>query len=348
MTETVSTSHDSAMAREAAESAAAVRRQIDRGAPLFRELGRDLRRLRPRVVVTCARGSSDHAAAYGKYLIETRLGVPVASMGPSVASLYKTPLRLEGGLFVAVSQSGRSPDLLRLAEAAKAGGAHVVSLVNDEESPLARLAHLLVPLCAGPEQSVAATKSFLTSAFGFLQLVAHWGDDPRLLATAAAAPEALAAAARLDWAPALLRLKDAGDLYVIGRGLGIGAACELALKLKETCRLHAEPFSAAEVVHGPLELVGPGFPAIVLTQDDETAEASAAVVKRLAALGAEVFSTDPAAVGPIILPVVPNLPPELAPLAAVQSFYMAVPALARARGRDPDAPANLLKVTETV
>lgn len=337
-----------AMAREAAETSAAVQRQIERCTTLFRELGATLRELQPRFVVTCARGSSDHAAAYGKYLIETRLGLPVASIGPSVASLYKAPLQLEGGLFIAVSQSGRSPDLLRLTEAARAGGAFVLALVNDEDSPLARLGDLFIPLCAGRETSVAATKSYLTAAFAFLQLVAHWQDDEALKRHVAATPGWLAEAAALDWYPALHSLVRSTGCYVIGRGLGSGAAAEMALKFKETCRLHAEAFSAAEVIHGPLELAGPDFPAIVLTQNDETAPSSAAVIRRLLALQAPVLSTDASAPGVIPLPVLPDLPPEVAPLAAVQSFYMAVHRLATARGRDPDRPAHLLKVTETV
>ena len=337
-----------AMAREAAETSEAVQRQIGRCAPLFKLFAAKMQEIRPSVVVTCARGSSDHAAAYGKYLIETRLGLPVASIGPSVASLYKAPLQLKGALFIAVSQSGRSPDLLRLTEAAASSGAYVVCMVNDEESPLAKLADLFIPLCAGKETSVAATKSYLTAAFAFLQLVAHWQNDAALKQHVAATPSWLTQATQLDWNPALQTLLKSQGLYVIGRGLGTGAAAEMALKFKETCRLHAEAFSAAEVIHGPLELVGPDFPAIVLTQHDETASSSGAVIRRLLDLKAPVLSTDTTLDGTVALPTLPDLPPEVAPLAAVQSFYMAVHSLATARGRNPDRPAHLLKVTETV
>ena len=337
-----------AMALEAAESAEAARRQIERCSPLFEALGARLRALKPRFVVTCARGSSDHAAAYGKYLIETGIGLPVASIGPSVASLYNAPLQLGGGLFVAVSQSGRSPDLLRLASAAQASGAYVVCFVNDEASPLARQADLFIPLCAGREASVAATKSYLTSALAFLQLAAHWREDAGLLAAVAAVPARLDAAAKLDWTPALGKLGGVSSFYVIGRGLGTGAANEIALKFKETCRLHAEAFSAAEVIHGPLELVRPGFGAMALTQDDGTLPSSLATIRRMVELGATVLSTDATVPGVVPLPVLGGLPPEVAPLAAVQSFYMAVHGLARSRGLDPDAPSNLKKVTETV
>ncbi|MFY0583772.1 N-acetylglucosamine-6-phosphate deacetylase [Cystobacter fuscus] len=230
-----------AMAREAAQAADAARQQIARCSGTFAELGERLRQHPPRFIITCARGSSDHAASYGKYLIETTLGRAVASVGPSVASVYNTPLDWKDSLFIAVSQSGRSPDLLRLTEAAREAGALVVGFVNHEDSPLMRMCDVGIPLCAGPEQSVAATKSYLLSGLAFLQLVAHWSGEPELRDAVTRLPEALEAARALDWSPALLRLADARGLYVLGRGIGLGAALEMALKFKETCRLHAEP-----------------------------------------------------------------------------------------------------------
>jgi glucosamine--fructose-6-phosphate aminotransferase (isomerizing) len=336
------------MAREAAQAAACARRQIERCAGGFAELGERLRRRPPRFVATCARGSSDHAASYGKYLIETELGLPVASVGPSIASVYhRRPLELADSLFVTVSQSGKSPDLLQLTQAARARGALVVGFINDEHAPLAALCDVAMPLCAGVETSVAATKSFLLSGLAFLQLAAHWSGDPALGAAVAELPDALAAASRLDWWPALAPLADATSLYVLGRGTGLGAAAEVALKFKETCRLHAEAFSTAEVVHGPLALVDRGFPVIALGQDDGSVTTTRATVARLALLGAKVSSTLDVP-GAELLPTVPGVSPALAPLCQVQSFYMAVHQLAVARGLDPDAPVHLRKVTETL
>ncbi|AWK89501.1 SIS domain-containing protein [Azospirillum thermophilum] len=336
------------MAQEAAEAPAVVARQMDRCGPAFAEIGDRLRRQPPRFVVTCARGSSDHASLYGKYLIETRLGRAVASIGPSVASVYSGHLDLQGALFVAVSQSGRSPDLLKLVEAAKAGGAVVLGFVNAEDSPLAALCDHCLPLCAGPERSVAATKSCIASLAAYLQLVAHWQQDPALTATLAALPETLEAAKGCDWRPALLPLAAAQSLYVLGRGIGFGAAAEMALKFKETCRLHAEAFSAAEVVHGPLALVGPGFPVLALTQADAAEPHTRAVLERMVGLGAAVAATEDGLAGAVRLPVPAGLAAEAAPLAHLQSFYGAVYELALARGLDPDTPPNLRKVTETV
>jgi glucosamine--fructose-6-phosphate aminotransferase (isomerizing) len=337
----------SAMAREAAQAAVCARDQIARCAGKFAELGERLRQRPPRFVVTCARGSSDHAASYGKYLIETELGRAVASVGPSIASVYhRRPLALGDSLFVTVSQSGRSPDLLRLTEAARAGGALVVGFINDETAPLVELCDVALPLCAGPETSVAATKSYLLSGLAFLQLVASWSGEPALAGAVAALPGALDAASRLDWWPALESLAGATNLYVLGRGTGLGAALEVALKFKETCRLHAEAFSTAEVLHGPFALVDRGFPVLVVGQDDDSATATRGVVARLVELGANVRSTLEVP-GAQLLPTL-RTAPAIAPLCQVQSFYMAVHQLAVARGLDPDAPVHLRKVTETV
>jgi glucosamine--fructose-6-phosphate aminotransferase (isomerizing) len=331
------------MAREAAEAAAGARRQIERCGDRYAELAHRLRAAPPKVIVTCARGSSDHAATYGKYLLETTVGRVVASVGPSIASTYGRIPAVEGALFIAVSQSGRSPDLLALTRAARAGGALVVCMVNDEASPLAAQCDVVLPLCAGEERAIAATKSFLLTGVAFLQLAAAWTDDAELGAAVHAAPDALAAAAALDWTPALAELAHASSLYVIGRGIGLGAAYEVALKLKETCRLHAEAFSAAEVLHGPVALVGPGFPVLAFAQDDPTLPGTRDAIARLAELGAIVRSTIDGS-----LPTVPGIPAVLAPLCQVQSFDLAVSQLAIARGLDPDAPSHLRKVTETV
>jgi glucosamine--fructose-6-phosphate aminotransferase (isomerizing) len=194
---------------------------------------------------------------------------------------------------------------------------------------------------------VAATKSYLLSGLAFLQLAAHWSRDPELLDVLSRLPGALDAASRLDWWPSLERLAGARSLYVLGRGVGLGAALEIALKLKETCRLHAEAFSTAEVVHGPLAIVDRGFPVLAVGQDDDAAPSTRLVVARLVELGADVRSAL-AVPGAELLPTVPDAPPVIAPLCQVQSFYMAVHRLAAARRLDPDAPAHLRKVTETL
>jgi glucosamine--fructose-6-phosphate aminotransferase (isomerizing) len=333
---------------EAAEAAAVARRQFRENGAIVADLVQRLRIKRPAFVATCARGSSDHAATYGKYLIERALGLPVASLGPSLASVYGGELDLSRALFIAVSQSGRSPDALLLTEAAKRAGALVVGFVNDETSPLAGMVDMLVPLRAGPERSVAATKSFLTTCLAFLHLTAEWARDETLSAALTRAPDALDAAGRCDWKPALLSWRDARSLYVIGRGLSFGIAQEIALKFKETCRVHAEAFSAAEVLHGPLALVGPGFPALALDPGDEGSESVCAAATTFAGLGADLHYAGGGTGPGGDLPLPPGLPAALLPLAQVRAFYGALATLAESRGLDPDRPPHLSKVTRTV
>lgn len=334
--------------REASEAADVVARQLERNDAGMRRLGAALREQPPPFVVTCARGSSDHAATYAKYVIETQTGCVTASASPSIESIYAVPLQLRDALYLVISQSGASPDLLRSAQAARSAGARVVALVNAEQSPLAELADTVIPLAAGPERSVAATKSFLASMSAVLHLVAHWRQDASLLDALRELPEQMQRAFALDWSPLVAGLTDIHDLFVLGRGYGLAAAQEAALKLKETCALHAEAFSSAEVRHGPMELVGPGLPVLVFAQDDGALAGVMAAAREFHQRGAEVWTAAPGASGHDALPIVPTKQPMCAPILAVQAFYRAVNALAVARGRDPDHPPFLAKVTETV
>jgi glucosamine--fructose-6-phosphate aminotransferase (isomerizing) len=334
--------------REAAEAADAVARQLERNDACVRGLAQTLRDAPPPFVVTCARGSSDHAATYAKYVIETQTGCATASASPSVESIYEVPLRLRHALYIVISQSGASPDLLRSAEAAREAGARVVALVNAEGSPLAALADAVIPLRAGIEQSVAASKSFIGSLAAILHLVAHWRADASLLRGLQELPEQLRRAFTLDWSPLVDGLAGSHDLFVLGRGYGLGAAQEAALKLKETCALHAEAFSSAEVRHGPMELVGPDLPVLLFAQADDALAGVLATAEDFRRRGAKVWTAAPGASGMDALPIVPAARPMCAPILAIQSFYRAVNALALRRGRDPDRPSNLAKVTETV
>ena len=338
----------SLMAREAAEAPDAVRRLIERNADACRALGARLREAPPRFVVTCARGSSDSAATYAKYLIELSLGVVVASVGPSVSSVYRAKLDMREALFLAISQSGRSPDLLALAEMARNDGALTVAIVNDAASPLAAVCEVVLPLHAGAERSVAATKTYLASLAAALQMVAEWSGNAALLEAVPTLPDVLRAALALDWRQAVGPLSAAHDLYVVGRGVGYAAAQEVALKFKETCGLHAEAISAAELMHGPLALAGPDFPALILGQDDEALASLKAMAAGLAAQGVAVIAAGPGTGwAGATLPIVGGLHPFVQPIATVQSFYALADAVARTRGRDPDRPSHLRKVTET-
>ncbi|MBS0382735.1 MAG: SIS domain-containing protein [Proteobacteria bacterium] len=337
-----------ALFREAAAAADTVARQLERNDALVRELARALRETPPPFAATCARGSSDHAATYAKYVIETQSGCVTASASPSVESIYAVPLRLRGALYIVISQSGASPDLLRSAEAARKAGARVVALVNAEGSPLAGLADTVIPLHAGPEHSVAATKSYLGSLSAILHLTAHWRQDTALLDALHGLPDQLRRAFELDWSPLVDGLADVQDMFVLGRGYGLAAAQEAALKLKETCALHAEAFSSAEVRHGPMELVGPHLPVLLFAQDDGALEGTLQAAAEFRQRGTHVWIAAPGATGHHALPIVASTQPLCAPILAIQSFYRAVNALAIKRGRDPDRPPHLAKVTETV
>ena len=340
------------MFREAAGSADGVRAQLRHDGAAIAAIGADLRRLAPRAVVTCARGSSDHAATYAKYLIETRAGVLTASAAPSVSSVYGVSQDLRGCLFLALSQSGRSPDLLASVAAAKAAGATVLALCNTPDAPLMAAADWAIELRAGVEASVAATKSYIATLAALARMVAAWTQDAALESTVGTLPGLLDQSWALDWSAALAPLESAANLYVVGRGLGLGAAQEAALKFKETCGVHAEAFSSAELRHGPYTLLGPEFPALLFAQRDATRRGIEALSLDLARRGVPVLIAGAEAgvtafAGAIMLPAL-DVAPEVAPILLVQSAYRLIATLAVRRGFDPDHPAHLFKVTETV
>jgi glutamine---fructose-6-phosphate transaminase (isomerizing) len=330
------------MAREAREAPEAVARFLDRNAAALAELGRRLRAAPPPVVVTSARGSSDHASGFFKYLTEILVGVPCASMGASVVSVYGGKLKAKGALCLTVSQSGKSPDIVALQEAARTAGALTVALVNTGDSPAALNADICLPLHAGEEKSVAATKSFIVSCSAGAAIVAHWLDDAAMLAAVARLPETLARAAALSWPPFGALARDASSLFVLGRGPSFPIAQEVALKLKETCAIHAEAYSVAEVMHGPWELVDQGFPVLALAPDDAARAITVEAVEKLRKAGAQVH------VAGGDLAAVSCGDPLLDSVAMVQTAYLEIEKLAQTLGRDPDRPRLLKKVTETI
>jgi glutamine---fructose-6-phosphate transaminase (isomerizing) len=336
------------MAAEVAEIPQAARRFLTGSRPALLAAAGAMRARDPGLVVTVARGSSDHAATYLKYAVELLAGVPVASVGPSIASIYGRSLRLKDAACIGISQSGRSPDIVEMMRAAGAGGALSVAITNFADSPMAQVSAHCLPLQAGAEQSVAATKTFVTSALAGLALLAEWQQDAELLAAIADLPRAFDAALALDWSPLAARLSRAQSLYVLGRGPAFAIACEAALKFKETCGLHAEAYSAAEVLHGPSAIVQANFPVLALAVEDAAQAAVVTTAQRLADQGANVFITGATAQGATTLPMVEGLHPLVAPLVLVVGFYSFIEALARRRGFDPDTPPHLRKVTETV
>lgn len=335
------------MFTEAAEAADVVARQRLANAGLIGELANRLKSSTTHLLFTCARGSSDHAATYAKYLIETRLRVPVVSQAPSIASIYgESLLHMQGQPFILISQSGTSPDLLLSAEAARKAGALVIVFVNDTSSPLAALAEIVVPLGAGPETSVAATKSYIATLAAISHLVAAITGDTDHDAANAALPDRLATAWAADWSQAGL-FTDADSLFVLGRGLTLGIAQEAALKFKETSGIHAEAFSAAEVAHGPMALVKEDFPMLIFPPHDKAAAGMDGIIGNFVDKGATIAVAGEGYAGTTPLPLPTGLHPATAPIVIIQAFYRMIEALSRARGFNPDCPPSLSKVTRT-
>lgn len=340
------------MLSEAGEAPDVCREQVRRNRDLVREAGAYLRSLDAPFAATLARGSSDQAAMFGKVLLETRARVPTLSHSPSIASVYHaTSSKFSGVPVLAISQSGRSPDLLAAAAEAKERGAVVVAVVNDEASPLAAMAQIVIPVHAGAETSVAATKSFVATLTALVHLVAEWSGDHALCGALDGIGEVLSASWASDWTAAVPLLRDADSLLVLGRGLTLPIAGEAALKFKETSGLHAEAFSSAEVVHGPMTLVGAGQPVLVFGPLDQARTGLADLVASFTRRGATVIATGERADmegAAMHLAGERGTDPAIGAIAAIQSFYRLANALALARGHDPDRPPHLSKVTRTL
>jgi glutamine---fructose-6-phosphate transaminase (isomerizing) len=335
------------MAAEIAEAPDVLRRQQQALAAPLRDLVAALKRRPPQIVVTCARGSSGHAATFAKHLIERRFGIPVAAAAPNIASVYRQSLRLDGQLFLAVSQSGRSDDLVEQAGFARASGALTAAVVNVTDSPLANACQIVLPMAAGAEKSVASTKTFVASLGVLLRFVASWADDNALAAAIERLPRRLSTAAGLDWTAALPTLEEARSLIAIGRGPTLAIAREAALKLKETCNLHAEAFSGAEVLHGPVALVANRYPVLMFMVMDETAPGLAQLARGLVSKGAAVYLAGGDEPGAERLPALPPDHPEADAVCLIQSFYKLALDLALRLGIDVDHPRHLQKVTRT-
>jgi len=335
------------MAAEIRQAPDVVARQAGSLRQPIEELVARLKSAPPRIVVTVARGSSAHAAAFAKHLIERRFGIPVAAAAPNIATVYHKDLRLDGQVLLAISQSGGSDDLIEQAKSAKRSGALVVALTNTSGSPLATVSDIVLPLGAGPEMSVAATKTFVATLTALLRLVAAWNGEDALERALARLPQRLGRAAELDWSAALTVFTRASSLVAIGRGPTLAIAREAALKLKETSDLHAEAFSGAEFLHGPVALVSGRYPILMFTPSDEAAPGLSTLASDLRAKGAALFAVEGGKSGQGFLPALGPEHPEADAVCMIQSFYAMAVRLAELRGKDVDHPRHLKKVTRT-
>jgi len=337
----------SKMLEEALASWEAVERQLQQLDPALEEIAGRLRRQPPQVAMTVARGSSDHAASYFAYLTMQQLGIPVASLPMSVVTMQQAPLKVSGQVAFGFSQSGQSPDLVNSLRLLRKRGALSVALVNATDSPLEAACEFSVPLCAGIESSVAATKSFIATLSASARLVAHWKNDVELLEAGSALSEGLREAARQDWRVAVEALRDCQRLMVIGRGAGFAIAQEAALKFKETSAIQAEAFSSAEVRHGPMALIDENYPLLVFAPRGAEQAGVLSLAADMRQRGARVLLAAPDDIAERDLTLTRAEHPSLDPILAIQSFYGMAASLAVARGLDPDQPRHLSKVTRT-
>lgn len=338
------------MAREIAEQPEALARLLEHGLEDIRALADRIRAASPRFVLLAARGTSDHAALYAKYLIEIGLGLPVGLASPSTLTVYNAHPSFDNVLWLAVSQSGGSPDLIASTAAARAGGAITVSVTNAPDSALAAATHLHIDVLAGPEKSVAATKTYSCELLALWLLVDAWrggdGSAARSLPSVAATVLEQPAVQEL-----VTRYRFADRLITTGRGYSYASAREAALKLMETTYISAQAFSAADLLHGPFAMVDRDRPVVVFAPNGRAGRAALPVLERLAARGADVCLVgDPALTHPgtHVVPLPGELDEELTPMLEILPAQQLAHGIALARGVDPDRPRGLAKVTETL
>ena len=336
--------------REIAEQPEAVARLLEDADGAIAAAARAIAEDQTQYVVIAARGSSDNAARYAQHVLGRLCGLPVALATPSLHTVYDAPLRYDGGVAIGISQSGASPDVVGVLDAARDQGRPAIAITNDAGSPLAEAATHVIPLRAGTEESVAATKTYTTSLAAAAALAAAVADDRGRLRELQAAPDALAR--QLQRTDGLDEAAEAASgwrrLAVIGRGANYATAFEAALKIKELAGVAAEPASPADFLHGPVAMLEPGFPVLAILPSGPAGPAVREVIDAARDRGAEltVIGGDEAGPGERVLAVEPG-PEWLSPLCAVVPAQLLAVGAAERRGLDADRPAGLQKVTRT-
>jgi glucosamine--fructose-6-phosphate aminotransferase (isomerizing) len=333
----------SAMASEIGESPDVVSRIVRNRGPMA-EIAQRLRIGSAPLCVLCGRGSSGHAGVFLRYLVETRLRLPVSASAPSVTTAFGTTLELRNALFIVISQSGRSPDLVAATTSARAMGARTIAIINETSSPVAAAAEFVIPIEAGAEHSIAATKTMIGSMAAGAELIAELAEDQALRSTLDVLPERLNRALSLDWSEVSDDLGEASAVFVAARGLGLGSAREIALKLSETLRLPAIGLSAAELQHGPRAALSSRTPVVMLRIGDQTAATVDALAKELREQKIRLHLCG----GPHgSLQWLREDDPLTDPITMLVPAYRMIEQTARKWGFDPDRPPRLRKITET-
>ncbi|MET8828310.1 SIS domain-containing protein [Streptomyces sp. NPDC004610] len=339
------------MAREMAEQPAVLRRILAEGAPAIRRIAREIAARRPRFVLLTARGTSDNAALYAKYLLEIRLGLPCGLTSMSTTTAYGARPDLTDVLVVIVSQSGGSPDLVASTRAAREAGAITLAVTNNPDSPLAAVSEYHIDILAGPERALPATKTYTASLLSLYLFVEGMGGGDG--GAAEPLPDLAAQLlARHDEIRALAaRYRFAERMVITSRGYGYPTAKEAALKLMETSYIPALSYSGADLLHGPLAMVDNVSPVIAVVTDGKGGEALQPVLDRLRGRGADLVVIGPAdrargASAGFVLPT-EGVAEEVQPVLEIIPLQLLAYEVTIARGQDPDAPRALAKVTET-
>jgi glutamine---fructose-6-phosphate transaminase (isomerizing) len=348
----MTTEPPSHMLREIREQPEALERLLDGELERVAALAGAARRRGVSMLFLAARGTSDHAAVYAKYLCEIVAGLPVALAAPSVFTLYRAAVRLDSALVVGVSQSGRAADAIEVLKAARDGDVLTACVTNDRDSPMARAAEHPLYCHAGPEQSLPATKTYTTSLALLYALVAHLAERDDLLDDLRRAPDLVREALALEdrIAARAERYRYMEECVVLARGINQCSALETSLKLSETSYLRAHPYSAADFLHGPIAVVEEGYPCLLFAPGGRGCESMVEVADELAKREAEMLVLSDRkelldrAVTPLPMPAAPEL---LTPLVGIVVAQLFACHLARVKGRDPDRPRGLKKVTHT-
>jgi glucosamine--fructose-6-phosphate aminotransferase (isomerizing) len=343
----------STLEKEINEQPVVIARLLERETENVRQLVGHLRGSFNHIVIA-ARGTSDNAARYGKYLLGAYNRLQVALATPSLFTLYQHPPQMDDALVVGISQSGQSPDIVAVVAEGRRQGRPTLAITNAPQSPLAQAAEHVVALHTGPEQAVAATKTYTASLAVLALFSTLLADDEARLAQLRALPER-ASQTLVALTPILRRIERyryINHCVVIGRGYNYATAFEIALKVKELTRVVAEPYSSADFRHGPIAMIGEGFPVILVAPSGAVCDDIRALVGELEELKAEqlVISDDARllARAHLALPLPADVPEWLTPLVAVLPGQLFGLALAEVKGLNPDQPLGLSKVTETL
>jgi glucosamine--fructose-6-phosphate aminotransferase (isomerizing) len=337
---------------ELAQQPAALERLIERRLGVAREVAALLSQDDVRYLLIASRGSSSNAARYAQYLLGRAHRVPVMFATPSLYTIYEQPPRLDGAAVIGISQSGASPDVSSVLAEAQRQKRPTIAITNVADSPLAHHADLVLQLEAGEEHAVAATKTYINS-LGAVALVFAAGDGPNAEAELAAMPKTLERQLELstETAPPLDEYADAVGATIVGRGVNYGTAFEIALKIRELSGLVVEAYSPADLMHGPIAAIQPGWPVVIVAPSGPARPSVEDVVLPLRERGARLLAVSD--VGAVLrraqtrLPLVPHVPEWLSPLTAVIPGQLTAMRLARLRGLDVDSPVGLRKVTLT-